>query len=59
MDPLCYVCFVFVFVILSCLFLPGWERADLLTFSCVKFSYVLSLSHVVSWEGLVLDCIET
>ena len=50
MAPLCYLCFVFVFAMLSCLFLAGWEKADLLVFLCVKFSYFLSLSHMLSLD---------
>ena len=38
-----YLCFVFVFVILSSLFL-----ADLLALLCVMFLVFLSLSHMVS-----------
>ena len=40
MNPFCYLCFVFVFVILYCLFLACWERADLLALLCVMFSCV-------------------
>ena len=46
MDAFCYLRFVFVFVILYCLFLncslevTCWERADLLAFLCVMFSSV-------------------
>ena len=47
MDPLCYLCFVFVFAMLSCLFLAGWEKADLLAFLCVKFSYFFVTSPYV------------
>ena len=34
MDPF-YLCFVFAFIILSCLLLAGWEEADLLALLCV------------------------
>ena len=43
-DPFCYLCFMFVFVILSCLLIPCslvitcWDRADLLALLCVVFS---------------------
>ena len=47
-DPFCYLRFTFVLVLLSCLFLADWERADLLALLCVKFSCVLSLSNMVS-----------
>ena len=36
MDPF-YLCFVFTFIILSCLLLAGWEEADLLALLCVMF----------------------
>ena len=51
-DPFCYLCFTFVFFILSCLFLAallspaGTGLASWL--SCVgMFPCVLSLSHIV------------
>ena len=34
-DHFCYYCFVFVLVILSCLFLAVWERAELLALLCM------------------------
>ena len=40
----CVSC-VFVFVILSCLFLAGWERADLLALLCQMFSCVFVTCH--------------
>ena len=47
MDHFCYLCIVFV--IFSCLFIVGWERADLLALLYVTFFIVfLSLSHVMS-----------
>ena len=44
-DPICYLCFMFVFALLSCLFLaallsPAGKRAYLLAFLCVVFSCV-------------------
>ena len=49
MDPFCYLCFTFFFIMLPFLFLAGWERTDLLALLCVILSRVLSLSHMVSW----------
>ena len=54
MVPFCNLCFVFVFVILSCLSLAAcWERADLLalfkSLVCDVFLFFFSLSHMVSW----------
>ena len=45
LDPFCYLCFMFVFIMLSCLFLtalwsPAGEKSDLLALSCVIFSCV-------------------
>ena len=45
MDHFCYLCFVFAFVILPCLFLvallsPVGKWADILALLCVIFSYV-------------------
>ena len=51
MDPFFifgYLCFLFVFIILPCLFLTCWERADLLALLCVMLPCVMSLSHMVS-----------
>ena len=58
-DPLCYLCFKFIFVMLSCLFLAitYWERADLFALLCVVFCCDLSLW--CSGSGMVLDCIGT
>ena len=50
MDPFfCYLRFVCVFVVLSCLFLAALWSADLLGLLCVMFSCVLSLSHMLPW----------
>ena len=46
--------FTFVFIILSCLFLAGWKRADLLALVC----YV-SMCFVTLGSGVVFDCIDT
>ena len=35
MDPFSYLCFIFVFVMLSFLFVAAWKRADLLALLCV------------------------
>ena len=45
MDAFRYFCFVFVFVIRSCLFLAAWKRAGLL--ARLMFSCVLSFSRQV------------
>ena len=37
-----------------CLVVICWERADLLLVMLIVF---FLLSHVVSWSGVVLDCI--
>ena len=53
MDSLCNLCFVFVFAILSCLFLAAlWSLAgngaDLFALLWVMYSCFLSLAHMVS-----------
>ena len=53
------VCFTHVFINLSYLFLVAWEKTDLLALLCVMFPCVLSLSHMVSGQGVVLDCIDS
>ena len=61
MDHLCYLCLVFV--ILSRLFVAalwspeGKGLASWLLF--VMFIVILLLSHLVSWTGVVLDCIDS
>ena len=60
MDSLCYLCFVFV--MLSCLLMQpcgyllgkGWPLGSL-----VYGVLFLSLSNVMSWSGVVLDCIDS
>ena len=42
------ICVSCLSVILSCIFLAGWEMADLLALLYVTFSCVLSLFHMVS-----------
>ena len=56
MDHLCYLCLVLV--MLSRLFIAGWERTDLLALVCDVFVtfHFLSLFHV---SGVVLDCIDS
>ena len=53
MDPLCYLCLVFVcHTVLSVpcsLVVTCWERADLLALLYVMFLVFLSLSDIVSW----------
>ena len=49
MDAFCYLCFMFVFVMLSCPFLTAllvtcWEGADLLALLCLMFSCVFVTS---------------
>ena len=39
-DYFCCLCLMFVFVVLFCLFLVAWEKADLMAFLCVVFSCV-------------------
>ena len=55
MDPFCYLCLTFVFIILSSklsvpcsLEITFWERTDLLALLCVMVLVFLSLSHMVS-----------
>ena len=45
MDPVCYLCVMFVFVVTCSLLIACWKRADLLALLCGVFSCVLSLSH--------------
>ena len=50
-EPTFHLCFMFVFIILSCLFLQLCEHlpgADLLALFSVIFLWFLSLSHMVS-----------
>ena len=47
-DLFWYLCFVFVFVILSCsLVITCQESADLLALLCAIFSYVFVISHMI------------
>ena len=52
------VCRAFTSVHL-CLGVTCWERADLLAIVCDVLLCFLSLSHVVSWSGVMLDCIDS
>ena len=38
MDPVCYLCIMFVFVVTCSLLIACWKRADLLALLCVVFS---------------------
>ena len=52
MDPFRYLCFMSYYTVLSVhcsVMVTCWERADILVLLYVMFSWVLSLSHVVSW----------
>ena len=63
-DPFCHICFRFIFVMLSCLFLaafksPAGKRLtsyvpSLLCF--VVFCYLTTLCH---WSGILLSCIDS
>ena len=61
MAHLCYLCLVFV--MLSCLFIAAlWspEGKGLTSWLLfVMFIVILSLSHLVSWNSVVLDCIDS
>ena len=55
---------MFVFDILPCLFLaalwsPDWEGLASMRFCMRHFLVLFSLSHKVSWSGVVLDCIDS
>ena len=52
----CVSC-LFDFVILSCLFLAGWERADLISLLCQMF--FLCFCHFSLLCSVVLDCIDS
>ena len=64
-DPLWYLCFVFVFVIRSCLFIAAlWSPAgkgltSWLSLYVIFLLCALSLSYLVSRSGVVLDCIDS
>ena len=57
-DHFCYLCFVLVFVILSCLGVTCCERADLLALLCVMFSCVF-VTFPYGVLGKVFDCIDS
>ena len=61
MDHLCNLCLVFVMLsrlFIAALWSPAGKRlTSWLLF--VMFNCVLSRSHVVSWSGVVLDCINS
>ena len=55
-----FLLFVFVYVILSCLVVTCWERADLLALLCVVFSCVLCRILIqCPASGVVLDCTDS
>ena len=62
-DPFCCLCFVNVcHAVLSVpysLLVNCWERADLLALLYIMFSCVCVTSHMVSWSGVVFDCIDS
>ena len=56
----CYLCFIFIFVMLSCLFLAALWSADLLPLLCVVFSCVFVTFPIgVPGAVMVLDCINS
>ena len=58
MDHFCYLCFMYV--MLYCLFLVCWERADLLALLCVMFTCVfVTFLYGVLCSGVVFDCIDS
>ena len=60
MDPFCYLCFTFVFIIRSCLFLTSSEMADLLALMCEMFPCVfVTFPYGALGSGVVLDCIDS
>ena len=64
MDPFSYVCFMFVFVVLSCLFLaalwsPAGKRVTLWLSFVLCFLVFMSLSHMYPGSGMVTDCIDS
>ena len=59
MDPLCYLCFRFVFIMRSCLFLAALCLPDPLSLVCDN---LLCFCHFPIWclgSGVVLDCIDS
>ena len=57
-DTFSYLCFLLVFVTLSCLVVTCWERADLLALLCVMFSCFVNFSYGILAQ-LILDCIDS
>ena len=57
---MCHVCLCYAVLSVPCSHVIAcWERADLLAhFMCVVFSCVFVTCHIVSWSGMVLDCID-
>ena len=64
MDHVCYFCFVFVIVMLSCLFIAAlWSPAGkglASWLSFVKFNCVFVFFPMwYPWSGVVVDCIDS
>ena len=61
MNHLCYLCLVFVMLsrlVIAALWSPA-EKGLTSWLLFVMFNCVLSLSHAVSWSGVVFDCIDS
>ena len=65
-DPFCYKCFTFVFIILSCLFLAALWTPAVKGLTSLLFDILCDVSlcycHFHIWclgSGLVLDCINS
>ena len=63
MDPFCYFCFMFVFVILFCLFLAVlWSPAGQAPLGSLVCDVFLCFCHFPIWcpgSGVVLDSINS
>ena len=59
MDPICYLRYFNDLSVSCSLLVTCWERANLLAFMYVMFSFVLSLYHTVSRVRCGSDCIES
>ena len=61
MDNFLNLCFIFIFVLLSCrLVITCWERADLLAFLCVMFLFdFVTLPYGVQDQAwyLIVSCL--
>ena len=56
MDHLSFLCLVFVMLLRLFIVVTCWEKADLLALVGDVYCIFVN-SHVVSWAGVVLDCI--